>query len=70
MRYECAMLLLAADPAHTSTDFTMATRDVLGMLFIGVLITVLWLLYRKIPGLTPDEDEHKKPPPPAGPKVS
>ena len=66
MRYECAMLLLAAD---TSTDFTMATRDVLGMLFIGVLITVLWLLYRKIPGLTPGEDEKKKPPP-AGPKVS
>jgi hypothetical protein len=60
------MLLLAAD---TPTDFTMATRDVLGLLFIGALITVLWLLYRRIPGLTPGEDEKKKPPPP-GPKVS
>ncbi len=61
-----ATLLLAAD---SSQDFTMATRDVAGMLFVGALILVLWLLYRKIPGLTPGEDEKKKRPP-SEPKAS
>ena len=61
-----ATLLLATD---STQDFTMATRDVAGMLFVGALVLVLWLLYRKIPGLTPGEDDKKKPPP-TGPKVS
>jgi hypothetical protein len=50
------VLLLQLSPENVALP--PASKDIWGLLYIGVLITVLWLGFRKIKGFS-DEPENK-----------
>lgn len=56
--YEGLVLLLAAAPENAPVQ-GVTPRDTLGLIVVGVLITVLWLAFRRLKQLADRPDEKK-----------
>ncbi|MEW5739901.1 MAG: hypothetical protein AB1938_13295 [Myxococcota bacterium] len=60
-------LLLAAAPENAPVE-GVTFRDTLGLIVVGVLITVLWLAFRRLKQLADQPEEPKKPSEPKPPR--
>ena len=58
-----SLLLAAASPKNAPVEGVTA-RDTWGLIVVGILVTVLWLAFRRLKQLA-DEPEKKDPPPKA-----